>query len=334
MPKKTIFIALILSLLLVSCKTLNQPEEPKIQKTVIPEEKKDETNEVKLPEEHLQKFDSGKSVHNLNDFLFSLGYDVGKKELFDTLTTWAITDIQLQLTPLNATGVYDEMTKKTLDSLKEETATITVGKKLIQPRNPNKLPKVTENPYDLLALINKEHALPNDYIPIDLTLPNVRFPFSESDPKKQLRKIAATALEELFKASDDDGLELFALSGYRSYERQKTIFNNNIARHGEEHANTYSARPGESEHQTGLVMDVTNQAVNFELVTEFGQTKEGIWLKDNAHNYGYIIRYPKDKVAITKYQYEPWHLRFVGVKLATELYENEITLDEYYKKQL
>src|SRR5699024_12019487 len=85
----------------------------------------------------------------------------------------------------------------------------------------------------------------------------------------------------------------------------------------------------ESEHQTGLVMDVTNQAVNFELTTEFGETEEGIWLKDNAHKYGFIIRYPKDKEDITKYQYEPWHIRYVGKNLAKELHEKEITLRSF-----
>src|SRR5699024_3105042 len=176
-------------------------------------------------------------------------------------------------------------------------------------------------------LVNKEHALPNDYLPEDLVVPDVRFPFTEDVPKKQLRKVAATSLENLFKSSEEAGLELFAQSGYRSYERQEAIFNNNIKRHGEEHANTYSARPVESEHQTDLVIDVTNQTDNFELTTEFSYTEEGIWLKDNAHKYRFIIRYSKNKEDITKYQYEPWHIRYVGKNLAKELHEKEITLE-------
>src|SRR5699024_3898639 len=125
--------------------------------------------------------------------------------------------------------------------------------------------------------------------------------------------------------------QLFAQSVYRSYERQEAIFNNKIERQREEHAKTYSARPGVREHQTGLVMDETNQAVNFELTTEFGEIEEGIWLKDNAHKYGFIIRYPKDKEDITKCQYEPWHIRYVGKNLAKELHEKEITLEEFYQ---
>src|SRR5699024_3825004 len=184
-------------------------------------------------------------------------------------------------------------------------------------------------PYDVLALVNKEHALPNDYLPEDLVVPDVRFPFTEDVPKKQLRQVAATALENLFKSSEEAGLELFAQSGYLSYERQEAIFNNNIERQGEEHANTYSARPGESEHQTGLVMDVKNQAVNFELTTEFGKTKEGIWLKDNNHKYGFIIRYSKGKENITKYQYKLWHISYVCNNLAKEVHAKEITIVEF-----
>lgn len=339
MFKKIIFITIFLSFLLVACNSSNEskesPPEPNIKNSSsLDKNETDVAKKVKLPEDQLQKFDSGESIRDLNIFLISLGYDINSSENFDALTTWAITDIQLQLTPDNATGIYDESTKETLHSLNDNESNISTGNKLSKPSSSKTLPEITENPYDILALVNKEHALPSDYIPSDLTVPAVRFPFTEDNPKKQLRLVAANALEELFKASNEIGLELFALSGFRSYERQEEIFQNNILRHGEDYANTYSARPGESEHQTGLVMDVTNQAVNFELVTEFGDTKEGKWLKDNAHKYGFIIRYPKDKVNITKYQYEPWHLRYVGIKLATELYNNKITLDEYYKKQL
>src|SRR5699024_3229984 len=152
----------------------------------------------------------------------------------------------------------------------------------------------------------------------------------EDVPKKQLRKIAAEALEELFAAAENDNIQLFAQSGYRSYERQEAIFASNVAKNGEEHANTYSARAGESEHQTGLVMDVTSQQVDFQLVTDFGKTEEGIWLQEHDHEFGFIIRYPEGKEQITQYQYEPWHLRYVGEKAATKIFENNWTLEEYF----
>ena len=328
MFKKLIFMISALTITLVGCQAANDNNTQSINEN----SNDGETNEIiELPDTHLQKFDSGAQVEQLNQFLTSLGYDMNDSSEFNQLTTWALTDIQLQLSPDKVTGMYDEHTKDILGSLKDESLSISVGDQLTKPEKPDTLTNPVENPYDVLALVNKEHALPSDYLPEDLVVPDVRFPFTEDVPKKQLRKVAATALENLFKSSEEAGLELFAQSGYRSYERQEAIFNNNIERHGEEHANTYSARPGESEHQTGLVMDVTNQAVNFELTTEFGETEEGIWLKDNAHKYGFIIRYPKDKEDITKYQYEPWHIRYVGKNLAKELHEKEITLEEFYQ---
>src|SRR5699024_10169903 len=120
-----------------------------------------------------------------------------------------------------------------------------------------------------------------------------------------------------------------ALSGYRSYERQDAIFASNAEKHGEDHANTYSARPGESEHQTGLVMDVTSRAIGFSLEIEFENTAEGQWVQENAHDYGFIIRYPDGKDSITQYQYEPWHLRYVGVSAATAIKNDDTTLEQY-----
>lgn len=329
MLNKGLFIFIFFSLTLFGCHGVDDNKPSKTNNS-----EQEETSELELPKKHLKKFDTHDSVQVLNDHLLSLGYEVNNTKHFDSLTTWALTDIQLQFLPEHVSGMYDEQTRDILNQLKDNQEKIVSEKKLKKTQYPDRLPEVTDNPFDVLALVNKEHALPSDYIPHDLVVPNVRFPFTEDVPKKQLRKMAADALENLFKASDEAGLELYAQSGYRSYDRQKTIFDNNVARHGEDHANTYSARPGESEHQTGLVMDVTNRTVNFELTTDFGETKEGQWLKDNAHLYGFIIRYPEDKVEITKYQYEPWHIRYVGEALASELYENNLSLEEHYQKNL
>jgi len=191
---------------------------------------------------------------------------------------------------------------------------------------------VVQNLDDLLIVANKERNLPGDYEPKDLVTPNVPFPFKEDLPKKKLRKEAALSLEVLFKAAQEDGLELLAQSGYRSYDTQVSIFAFNAEQKGEEVANKTSSRPGQSEHQTGLSMDVTSQEVNFELVEAFGETKEGKWLAENAHKYGFIIRYLKGKEEITGYQYEPWHLRYVGVDHAKKIHEQGITLEEYLQK--
>ncbi len=191
---------------------------------------------------------------------------------------------------------------------------------------------VVQNLDDLLIVANKERNLPSNYEPKDLVTPNVPFPFKEDLPKKKLRKEAALSLEVLFKAAEEDGLELLAQSGYRSYDTQVSIFAFNAEQKGEDVANKTSSKPGQSEHQTGLSMDVTSQEVNFELVEAFGETKEGKWLAENAHKYGFIIRYLKGKEEITGYQYEPWHLRYVGVDHAKKIHEQGITLEEYLQK--
>ncbi|WP_425447147.1 M15 family metallopeptidase [Dethiothermospora halolimnae] len=192
--------------------------------------------------------------------------------------------------------------------------------------------KIIKDPNDVLVLANKERELSSDYIPKDLIIPNVRFPFEENLPKKQMREVAAKALEKLFDAANKETIHLFATSGYRSYDRQKNLFNYYTKQHGEEAANKFSAKPGQSEHQTGLAMDVTSQSVGFNLTEDFGQVVEGKWLKENAHRFGFIIRYPKGKEGITGYQYEPWHIRYVGKEVAKDIYENNLTLEEYYKE--
>lgn len=187
------------------------------------------------------------------------------------------------------------------------------------------------NPESITVLVNKELPLPEDYVPSDLTVPNVLFNFPYFDEKKQMRKEAAIALEDLFQAASNEGLELYAISGYRSYKRQYEIFTNNVKIKGLDHTSKYSAIPGYSEHQTGLSMDVSTKSMRYRLEAPFAETGEGIWLSENAHRFGYIIRFPEGKSEITGYSYEPWHIRYVGVNLATYLYENALTLEEFYK---
>ena len=188
---------------------------------------------------------------------------------------------------------------------------------------------IVKNTDDILVLANKERNLPSDYKPEDLIVPDVRFPFEEDLEKKYLRKEAAYALEDLFREADKDGIYLFAISGYRSYKTQKTLFDNKANKVGAEEANLLVAYPGQSEHQTGLAMDVSSQSVGFSLEESFGQAKEGQWLKENAHDFGFIIRYERETTDITGYSYEPWHIRYVGKEVAKEIFEKNITLEEY-----
>ncbi|HHY74025.1 MAG TPA: M15 family metallopeptidase [Bacillus bacterium] len=207
-----------------------------------------------------------------------------------------------------------------------KTETITNGDTMPE----GKVDEATDNPDDLLVLVNKQHKLPEDYVPSDLVVPNIPFSFAEDVPKRYVRREAAEALEQLFAAAKVENIELLGASGYRSYARQEAIFAANVQQKGEAEANKVSAVPGESEHQTGLAMDVTSKYVGYDLIEEFAETKEGIWLKNHAHNFGFIIRYPKGKEAITGYSYEPWHIRYVGVDVATEIYQKDFTLEEYF----
>ena len=185
-------------------------------------------------------------------------------------------------------------------------------------------------PSSITVLVNRLYPLPSNYIPSTLVVPDVKFNFAYLSDKRKMRKVAADALERLFEAGEKKGIELYGVSGYRSYARQKEIYDRNIASRGQSATDAVSAKPGSSEHQTGLTIDVSAKSVNFRLDQSFGDTKEGKWLAQNAHLYGFIIRYPYGKSAITGYSYEPWHIRFVGKTVATYLYESKLTLEEYY----
>lgn len=190
--------------------------------------------------------------------------------------------------------------------------------------------EVNTTPDSIFCLVNKEYSLPSDYEPNDLIVPNVSFNIDYESEKRYMRKEAALALESLCQDALSEGLEIFAISGYRSYERQQEIYENNLKTRGTTHTNQYSAKPGYSEHQTGLVMDVSCESEGFDLQESFGETPEGIWLAQNCAKYGFVIRYPEGKENITGYAYEPWHIRYLGIELATYLTENNLTLDEYY----
>lgn len=185
-------------------------------------------------------------------------------------------------------------------------------------------------PSSYTALVNRDYLLPSDYVPTDLTEPNVRFSHSDHDDKRKLRKVAANALEKMFHAAEKKKIILCGVSGYRSYQRQKSIYQRNVALHGKKATDALSAKPGSSEHQTGLTIDVSAASVSYLLSQRLAQTKEGKWIAKNAHKYGFIVRYPKGKAKITSYSYEPWHIRYVGVTVATYLYKNKLTLEEYY----
>lgn len=187
---------------------------------------------------------------------------------------------------------------------------------------------LTSYPASVAAVVNKSYYMPVDYVPKDLVYSNVPFLFREKIEKRKMRREAAKALEKLFAAAKKDGISLSGVSAYRSYATQKVLFNNYVKRDGYEKARTYSAIPGTSEHQTGLAIDVSGSTGKCAATSCFANTKEAAWLRNHSADYGFIVRYPKGKESVTGYEYEPWHLRYVG-NISKPIKNQGITLEEY-----
>lgn len=174
-----------------------------------------------------------------------------------------------------------------------------------------------------LMLVNKFYSLDDTY---EVELSNVSNQYSFGSNQK-LSKETFDAFLKMFNDAKKEDLTLIVNSSYRGYEEQKEIYDYYESIGGEEYANEIAAKPGFSEHQTGMAIDIQtygSSAKTFETFEEFK------WLSQNAHKYGFILRFPKDKTYLTGYEYESWHYRYVGVEAATYIYENNITFEEYY----
>ncbi|UTG99713.1 D-alanyl-D-alanine carboxypeptidase family protein [Macrococcoides canis] len=159
-----------------------------------------------------------------------------------------------------------------------------------------------------ILIVNKKIGLPADFNPGE-------------------NRYARMKLNQMIKDAKNDKQSLVVRSGYRTYQMQDKLYKAYKAQ--DANADTYSARPGHSEHQTGLAFDIGSVESARDFTISFGDTTEGEWLAQNAHTYGFIIRYPEGKTHITGYQYEPWHVRYVGTKIAQEIFNKKITLEEY-----
>ena len=180
-----------------------------------------------------------------------------------------------------------------------------------------------------LFLVNRDYAITADYVPNDLIKPDVR----KTNGDITLRAEAAHALEALFAAARDEaGYDLVAVSGYRSYGQQASIHERKVKSVGKKAALRVSAPAGCSEHQLGLAMDIGTRK-NTSLTESFGRTPEGVWVAENAHRFGFIIRYKAEWEDVTGYAYEPWHIRYVGAEHAGRIHELDIPF-EYYIAQL
>ena len=171
----------------------------------------------------------------------------------------------------------------------------------------------------LTILVNKYRYLPKDYVPNNLT--------QTKEYAKSLMRLNIEAYEQFRKMAADaykeDSFKLRIVSAYRSYHYQEKLYNNYLKYDSQDKVDTYSARPGHSEHQTGLAADI-NYAGDW-----FNTTPEARWLAANSWKYGFIIRYPAGKESITGYKYESWHVRYLGEELAKLVYNSGLTLEEY-----
>lgn len=177
------------------------------------------------------------------------------------------------------------------------------------------------------TLVNKYNYLRDDFVPNNLV--EMTTPYS-----KEGIYLVAEARDNFYKLVDkakEEGLTIRAISAYRGYTYQKRLYDKYVEADGVNKADTYSARPGFSDHQTGLAIDVDNTISSFE---NFTNTKEYQWMLDNSYKYGFILRYPSGKESITTYQFESWHYRYVGLKLAKKIKASNLTFDEYFTRYL
>ena len=174
-----------------------------------------------------------------------------------------------------------------------------------------------------IFLVNRQHVISEQYVPDSLRKTQVH------GMSQSMREDAAAALEELFQAAQSEGVKLSSVSGYRSYSKQSLLYTRKVNRTGSEtEADKLVARPGTSEHQLGLAMDLKATPTS-NLSAAFAKTKQGQWVAENAHRFGFIIRYKEEWTDITGYAYEPWHIRYVGKEHAAIIYEMDIPLETY-----
>lgn len=182
---------------------------------------------------------------------------------------------------------------------------------------------IVENPDDVTVLVNKLHEIPEGWKPDDLE--------KVIDCSQKLRHEANQAYTQFYQAAKEKGIEIYTISGYREPETQQLYWDNSVKVFGEEHAIQYNAYPRRSEHELGLCVDISYTMDGDRLSEKVADSPLGKFIESDAYKYGFILRYPQDKVRITGYGYEPWHIRYVGVDLATQLHQENKTLEEYYE---
>jgi D-alanyl-D-alanine carboxypeptidase len=181
------------------------------------------------------------------------------------------------------------------------------------------------------VVANKKRPLPTGFVPNDLTVPKIPLRLEETAEEMHISKKISGSLEQMVGAAKQQAVDLMLASGYRSEAYQRQLYNGYVKSDGQAYADISSARPGTSEHQTGLAVDFDDSKRTCETQQCFGDTPAGKWLAQNAYKYGFIMRYTADKQSVTGYEYEPWHFRYVGKELSTEMHNKNIsTLEEFF----
>ena len=227
----------------------------------------------------------------------------------------------------------DNGDKTTSSGTKKSSSQSTTSKTTEVPASFDKSKYSLTDPTSIWVIANKQHPLnPKTYAPSDLVVPTIPLRSTITSTEKQVRQPMATALESMVAAAKSEGLGLNLQSGYRSYSFQVSLYNRYVQQQGQAVADSQSARPGYSEHQTGLAADLGSVShPECDVEACFGTTPEGKWLAANAYKYGFIIRYPQNMQNITGYIYEPWHVRYIGVDLATEMHNTNVqTLEQFF----
>lgn len=212
-------------------------------------------------------------------------------------------------TLLEAESVTEETTVLTTSVIVTTAAeNVSVGGDIEEPKSDTVTSSETSEPgmtyIDGILIVNKTYALPSDYAP-------------------GIDSFAQSAFDKMQADAAALGLNIYISSAYRSYDYQAGLYERYVAESGQAEADRFSARPGHSEHQTGLAFDLNT------ITDAFKDTNEGKWVAENCHKYGFIIRYPEDKESITGYKYEPWHIRYLGTDIASSVYESGLCLEEY-----
>ena len=201
----------------------------------------------------------------------------------------------------------------------------------MDPEKKAQLQKDQENGLFLLVNKDPENHLDPSYKAEDLE-PIKYYAADRNKYTRFMRAEAAEAFHRLVETAAEEGIDIVMTTAYRSYEFQQILWDNYVAQKGEEEANKTSARPGESEHQTGLAVDLSTSEIDYRNSSDFADTAAGRWVAENAHKFGFILRFPEDKTDITGYSYEPWHIRYVGLTATADIYEENLTLEEYLEQ--